>query len=66
MKPNTDEMLKAEAREWLQRYRKKALEYGTGEAREWWHKTIADIERIRGKDAANQLRKAMNETRFKG
>jgi hypothetical protein len=54
-------MLQCEAREWLARYRKQMLELGKREAWGWWEQTIADIEKKRGKEAADQLRKAMNE-----
>lgn len=53
-------MLQCEAREWLSRYQKKVLELGKHDARDWWDDTIAKIEKIRGKPAADQLRKAMN------
>ena len=55
-----EHMLQCEAREWLARYRKRMLELGKREAWGWWEQTIADIEKRRGKDAADQLRKAMN------
>lgn len=58
-------MLQCEAREWLARFHKKSLEFGRTEARDWWEDTIAKIEKIRGKPAADQLRKAMNEARRK-
>jgi len=54
-----------ESREWLARYKKKLLEEGKGEALVWWEKTIKDIERIRGKQAADDLRRRMNEQRVK-
>jgi hypothetical protein len=61
MNQSTSEfMLQCEAREWLARHRKKALEFGKHEARDWWNQTIADIEKRRGKKAADQLREAMN------
>lgn len=52
-----------EAREWIARYRKKQLEEGKGEAVEWWNKTIKDIAAKRGQDAADELKKRMNEQR---
>jgi len=52
-----------EAREWIARYRKKQLEEGKGEAIEWWNKTIKDIAAKRGQDAADELKKRMNEQR---
>ena len=53
-------MREMEAHEWLDRYREKAYESGKNEARRWWTKTIMDIERIRGKQAADDLRTRMN------
>ena len=53
-------MRETEALEWLERYREKAYEHGKNEARRWWIKTIMDIERIRGKEAADDLRNRMN------
>ena len=55
-----DHMKNCEAREWLEKYREKVYEHGATEAKRWWNKTIFDIERIRGKDAANDLRTRMN------
>ena len=52
-----------EAREWITRYRKKLLEEGRGEAIEWWNKTIKDIATKRGQDAADDLKRRMNEQR---
>jgi hypothetical protein len=54
-----------EAKEWLQRYRAKASEDGAASAQAWWATVIADIERIRGIDAAINLRNLMNEERSK-
>lgn len=45
----------------MERYRKKSLELGRNEARVWWEDTISKIEKIRGKVAADELRRAMNE-----
>jgi len=53
-------MREAEAMEWIDRYRERAYEHGKTEARRWWIKTISDIERIRGKEAADDLRNRMN------
>lgn len=49
-----------EAREWITRYRKRQLEDGKGEALAWWHKTLADIAKRRGQEAADELRTRMN------
>jgi hypothetical protein len=56
---------RSEAKEWLQRYRRKASEDGAASAQAWWAKVIADIERIRGLDAAINLRNLINEERSK-
>jgi hypothetical protein len=52
-----------EAREWVQRYRKKARDLGKIKASAWWSQVYLDIERRRGSAAAVDLRKRMNETR---
>ena len=52
-----------EAREWVQRYRKKAKDLGKTKALAWWSQVYLDIERRRGSAAAVDLRKRMNETR---
>jgi hypothetical protein len=59
---NLQETMKnSEAREWMARYRKKALEEGRGEAQYWWQQTLADIAKRRGQAAADDLKKRMNE-----
>lgn len=55
-----DYMKECEAREWITRYRKKVREEGTGEATDWWTRTLADIAKKRGQKAADQLRDNMN------
>lgn len=50
-----------DAREWLKRYRKKAMEEGKAEALDWWHKTLSDLVKRRGRAAVEELRKRMNE-----
>jgi hypothetical protein len=54
-----------EAREWIKRFKKKALEEGRGEAQYWWQQTLADIAKKRGQAAADDLRKRMNEQKDK-
>lgn len=67
MSPETFEwMRQSEAREWIARYRKKIGEVGSVNAQSWWEKVISDIERIRGKDAANELRWRMNQEKKRG
>jgi hypothetical protein len=50
-----------EAREWVQRYRKKARDLGKIKASAWWWQVYSDIERRRGTAVANDLRRRMNE-----
>jgi len=52
-----------EAREWVQRYRKKVRDLGKIKASAWWSQVYLDIEKRRGSAAAADLRKRMNETR---
>jgi hypothetical protein len=53
-------MNQAEAREWIQRYKKRILEHGKREAFVWWQNTLADITIKRGPKAAEDLRQRMN------
>jgi hypothetical protein len=63
---NLQETMKnSEAREWMARYRKKALEEGRGEAQYWWQQTLVDIAKRRGQAAADDLKKRMNEQKDK-
>ena len=56
-----------DAREWIKRYRKKAMEDGKAEALAWWQKTLSDLVKRRGQKAAEDLQKRMNdEIRKKG
>ncbi len=50
-----------EAREWVARYKIRAMEYGRGEARAWWDDVCKDIEKKRGKKALDELKRMMNE-----
>jgi gamma-glutamyl:cysteine ligase YbdK (ATP-grasp superfamily) len=50
-----------EARDWINRYKKKIKAVGKREAYVWWLKTIEDIEKRRGKTEADELRRRMNE-----
>lgn len=56
-------MRDCEAREWLRRYRDKVNALGHYDARQWWRDTIADIEKKRGKSAADDLKDRMNRIR---
>jgi hypothetical protein len=58
-------MKQTESREWIARYRKKALEEGRGEAQYWWQQTLEDIAKKRGQAAADDLRQRMNEQKDK-
>ena len=58
-------MRQTESREWIRRFKKKALEEGGGEAQYWWQQTLADIAKKRGQSAADDLRKRMNEQKDK-
>lgn len=53
-------MKDCEAREWIARHKRKRDEVGEYEAYSWWKTVIQDIERIRGKEAADDLRQRMN------
>ena len=49
-----------EAREWLRRFNEQKKLRGVAKANQWWVMTIKDIERRRGIEAADTLRKNMN------
>ncbi len=49
-----------EARDWIRRYETKIKAVGKREAYAWWQRTIDDIEKRRGKDEADDLRRRMN------
>ena len=58
-----EEMRQSEAREWIRRFRQKIGERGSVNAQSWWAQVANDIERIRGKEAIDDLRRRMNEER---
>jgi len=64
-KQELEHLKDCESREWIKRYRKKALEEGRGEAQYWWQQTLADIAKKRGQAAADDLRKRMNKQKDK-
>jgi hypothetical protein len=64
-KQQLEHLKDCESREWIKRYRKKALEEGRGEAQYWWQQTLLDIAKKRGQAAADDLRKRMNEQKDK-
>jgi hypothetical protein len=55
--------LMCEAREWLKRYQEKQQTLGKAKALGWWRDTVDGIEKIRGKEATDKLREAMNNVR---
>lgn len=55
--------MECEAREWIKRFNQMKSEHGLEAASGWWLKTITSIEKRRGKDSAEQLRRKMNELR---
>lgn len=56
-------MRNLEAKEWLRRYKDKVNALGIYDARQWWRDVIADIEKKRGKSAADDLKERMNRIR---
>ena len=56
-----DTKLQMEAREWVRRFRQMKDESGLHAASGWWQSTIRDIEKRRGKQAADELRAEMNK-----
>ena len=64
-KQQLEHLKDCESREWIRRFKKKALEEGRGEAQYWWQQTLADIAKKRGQAAADDLRKRMNEQKDK-
>ena len=65
--PETIEhMRQCEAREWISRYTKKAIEQGSGNAQLWWAKVKSDIERRRGTAALQDLVNRMKQERENG
>jgi len=49
-----------EAKEWIQRHKRKQYDLGTMNASGWWRQTLYDIEKKRGLAAAEDLRRRMN------
>ena len=60
-----EHMRNTEAKDWIRRYREKMKEVGPNEARRWWERTIEHIGRLRGKEAATDLRVRMNRLKEK-
>ena len=61
-----EHMRQCEAREWIRRYTKKAIEQGSGNAQLWWAKVKSDIEKRRGTEAMNDLVNRMKKEREDG
>ena len=59
-------MRQCEAREWMSRYTKKAIEVGSGNAQLWWAKVKNDIEKRRGTEAMLDLVNRMKQERENG
>jgi len=61
-----EHMKQCEAREWISRYKRKAIEQGSGNAQLWWEKVKSDIEKRRGYDAMQDLVNRMKKERENG
>ena len=59
-------MKQCEAREWISRYTKKAIEVGSASAQLWWAKVKSDIEKRRGTEAMHDLVNRMKQERENG
>jgi hypothetical protein len=55
--------MECEAREWIRMFNDIKATKGLEAASGWWGNTISNIEKRRGKDSAEQLRRKMNELR---
>lgn len=55
--------MECEAREWIRIFNDIKATKGLEAAAGWWGNTISSIEKKRGKDSAEQLRRKMNELR---
>lgn len=55
--------METEAKHWIRIFNDIKATKGLEAAARWWNKTILDIEKKRGKDSAEQLRRKMNELR---
>jgi hypothetical protein len=56
------EILKTmEAREWIERYKRRVKDHGKTNALGWWYQIFSDIEKKRGLKATNELKQKMNE-----
>lgn len=55
--------METEARHWIKTFHEKKEKVGLISASGWWNGVISDIEKRRGKKAADDLRRKMNELR---
>ena len=55
-----EDLRNSEAVEWINRYKKKVNDLGAYEARQWWLGTLSAIAKIRGQEAADDLKARMN------
>jgi len=55
--------MECEAKHYLKMFNQMKSEHGLEAASGWWGRTISSIEKRRGKDSAEQLRRKMNELR---
>jgi hypothetical protein len=55
-------MNQMEAVEWIARFKTKMKTDGKTAAWNWWQTTLEDIAKRRGQQAADELRRRMNET----
>lgn len=58
-----DHRLHCEAVAWIRMFNDIKATKGLEAASGWWGRTISNIEKRRGKDSAEQLRRKMNELR---
>jgi len=61
-----EHMRACEAREWMKRYTKKAIELGSGNGQLWWQGVKNDIEKRRGTPTMLDLVNRMKQERENG
>lgn len=60
-----EHMRDCEAREWIKRYKEKALTIGASGAANWWQDHLMAMQKIRGEFATLDLRRRMTEQQKK-
>ena len=60
-----EHMRDCEAREWIKRYKEKALTIGASGAANWWQDHSTAMQKIRGESATLDLRRRMTEQQKK-